>query len=195
MPRCTHEAPATSDRHLAPPARRAFTAPAGLVSSMARGASGSALGTEFDGFLFASVREDGNGPLSVLSTLARLDVDPWQTAATLAALPQGDAAQSLAKLFSGLPGGLENRDAVATRLVACLPNRAFSPAVGQNASAPTGTGAHAQADRLWLIYLLSMLMMLAVQGLVQSQGPPGGPATTAAAISAQAPRPEPGLKP
>jgi hypothetical protein len=91
---------------------------------MARGTSGSALGSQFDDFLFASVRDDRNGPLSVLSALARLDVDPWQMAATLAQLPRAAAVQRLASLFAGLPDGLENRDAVAARLVAFLPNQA-----------------------------------------------------------------------
>jgi hypothetical protein len=38
-------------------------------------------GSEYDDFLFASMGEDRNGlPLSVLSALARLDVDPWEEA-------------------------------------------------------------------------------------------------------------------
>ena len=45
-------------------------------------------GAEFNDFLFAPIGEDGNGMLvSVLSGLARLDVDPWQEAAKLAQLP------------------------------------------------------------------------------------------------------------
>lgn len=43
------------------------------------------IGPEFDKFLCASIGEDRNGTmLSVLSALARLDVDPWQEAADLA---------------------------------------------------------------------------------------------------------------
>jgi hypothetical protein len=45
-------------------------------------------------------------------------------AATLAQLPRAAAVQRLASLFAGLPDGLENRDAVAARLVAFLPNQA-----------------------------------------------------------------------
>jgi hypothetical protein len=42
----------------------------------------SPLGSEFDDFLYASIGEDSNGVLlSVLSALARLDVDPWEEAA------------------------------------------------------------------------------------------------------------------
>jgi hypothetical protein len=40
------------------------------------------LGPEFENFLFAPIGEDSNGMvLSVLSALARLDIDPWQEAA------------------------------------------------------------------------------------------------------------------
>jgi len=42
-------------------------------------------GSEFNDFLFAPIGEDKNGMLvSVLSGLARSDVDPWQEAAKLA---------------------------------------------------------------------------------------------------------------
>ena len=48
------------------------------------------IGPEFDEFLWASVGEDRNGTgLSVLSALARLDVDPWQEANSLARMRQG----------------------------------------------------------------------------------------------------------
>ena len=44
------------------------------------------VGSEFDDFLHARIVEDGNGlPLTVLSALARLNMDPWDEAARLAA--------------------------------------------------------------------------------------------------------------
>jgi hypothetical protein len=50
---------------------------------------------EFDDFLYAPIGADGvEMPLSVLSALARLDVDPWTEAAELSELPKGAAAQS-----------------------------------------------------------------------------------------------------
>lgn len=189
MRRCTREASGNSDRNFALSARRALTAPAGLVISMARGASGSALGTEFDGFLFASVREDGNGPLSVLSTLARLDLDPWQTAATLAALPRADAIQNLASLFSGLPDGLANREATASRLVDCLPNRAACPTGAQSTSPRMGIGAHARAGSIWLIYIILMLVIVGVQSLAQSHSSPLQASATQAPAASDRPAP------
>jgi hypothetical protein len=51
---------------------------------------------EFDRFLFAPLHENGETPLSVLSALARQDIDAWQEAARLAQLPKDHAVNSLA---------------------------------------------------------------------------------------------------
>ena len=62
------------------------------------------LGREFDDFLFASIGEDRNGTaLSVLSALARLDVDPWQETASLARMPRERATERLAALIAAAP--------------------------------------------------------------------------------------------
>jgi hypothetical protein len=87
----------------------------------------SPLGSEFDNFLFAPIGEDRNGTLSVVSALARLDVDPWQEAGELAQLPWETATQRLASLIAALPDGPSahpDPGAVATRLIALLPRRA-----------------------------------------------------------------------
>jgi hypothetical protein len=53
--------------------------------------------SEFDDFLYAPVDEGNGGTfLSVLSALARLDVDPWQEAASLAQMSRENATQRLA---------------------------------------------------------------------------------------------------
>ena len=51
---------------------------------------------QYDAFLFASVCEADEMTLSVLSLLARQDVDPWQEAARLAQLSKAQAINSLA---------------------------------------------------------------------------------------------------
>src|SRR5271165_3171433 len=52
------------------------------------------IGPEFDEFLGAPIGEDRNGTgLSVLSALARLDVDPWQEATSLARMPREAAGR------------------------------------------------------------------------------------------------------
>ena len=61
---------------------------------------------EFDNFLFALIGADRNHmPVSVLSALARLDVDPWEVAAELTELSKDAAAHKLASLFARLPSG------------------------------------------------------------------------------------------
>ena len=62
------------------------------------------IGSEFDKFLCAPIGEDVNGTtLSVLSALARLDVDPWQEATSLARMPKEAAAVRLSALIEALP--------------------------------------------------------------------------------------------
>jgi hypothetical protein len=83
------------------------------------------LGCEFDRFLYASVGEDNNGmPLTVLSALARVDVDPWEEASKLTQLPQESAVTHLASLLGTLRNvpvvGLDSAR-IAAALIALLP--------------------------------------------------------------------------
>jgi hypothetical protein len=67
-------------------------------------------GTKFDEFLYAPIGEENNGMLlSVLSALARLDVDPWDEASRLARLPRSAAIQFLTTLIGALPDGSSAR--------------------------------------------------------------------------------------
>jgi hypothetical protein len=98
------------------------------VVEMARSASASFLGSEFNDFLFAPIGEDRTGMLlTVLSALARRDLDPWKAAAELAGLPEETAIQRLVSLISTLPRGLSPRTdprTIAAGAVALLPCRA-----------------------------------------------------------------------
>ncbi|MCU0907806.1 MAG: hypothetical protein MUF73_10240 [Rhodobacteraceae bacterium] len=82
-------------------------------------------GTPFDPFLHATVGDDRNGnPVTVLSTLARLGVDPWEEAAALARLAPDRARQRLADLMARHDDVAVRSGAVAAtalRLVALLP--------------------------------------------------------------------------
>ncbi len=96
---------------------------------MTRSASLSQLPSEFDDFLYAPIGEDGSGMLlSVLSALARLNLDPWQEASRLARLPGKAATQSLASQIAELPDGasVPNPETIAARLIALLPRQATS---------------------------------------------------------------------
>ncbi len=77
------------------------------------------IGPEFDEFLGASLGEDRNGTrLSVLSAFARLNVDPWQEATSLALMPRDAAAARLTELIDALPGA--TADATPSRMIADL---------------------------------------------------------------------------
>ncbi len=101
------------------------------MNNMTRGAV-SYLRPEFNDFLYASVGVDKNGmQLSVLSALARQNVDPWQEAAQLTGLPEKTAIQRLMSLIPTLSEELSvnpDRNTVAVRLIALLPHRASSGA-------------------------------------------------------------------
>jgi hypothetical protein len=79
----------------------------------------------YNAFLFAAVGEEQIGvPLTVLSALTRLGLDPWDVAARLSDLPRATATQALATMIATLPEGdwkASEVEAIATRLVNCLP--------------------------------------------------------------------------
>lgn len=82
---------------------------------------------ELQEFLYAPVGEDsGDMPLSVISALARLGIDPWAEAAALAGLPEEVATRRLATLIARLRGTTSaQRDPgqIAAQLIARLPER------------------------------------------------------------------------
>src|SRR5689334_3867510 len=60
---------------------------------------------DLDRFLFAVVREERDGiPLSTISALAQLGLDPWEEAGRLAGLAKRDAVEQLTGLLLRLPG-------------------------------------------------------------------------------------------
>ncbi len=82
-------------------------------------------GREFDRFLYSSVGEDMSGmPLTVLSGLARMDVDPWEEASKLTQLPRESAVRQFASLLGALrnppTAGLDFAR-IAAPLIALLP--------------------------------------------------------------------------
>ena len=86
--------------------------------------------SEFNDFLYAPIGADRNEmPLSVLSALTRLNLDPWKEAAELSELPEGTARQRLAALIAQLPGGQwapPDSGAIADRLIELLPRHGLS---------------------------------------------------------------------
>lgn len=84
------------------------------------------MGSEFNNFLFATIGDDGKGGfLSVLSALARKNIDPWQEAAVLAGLPEETAVNRLASVIANFPDHMASPAgamSIAKRLVALLPH-------------------------------------------------------------------------
>lgn len=82
---------------------------------------------DFDRFLYASVGDDRNGyAVTVLSTLARLGLDPWKEAGDLAALGREAAhtrLRTLLSAFRDVPTLRNGHGAVAQELILLLPQR------------------------------------------------------------------------
>ena len=119
---------------------------------MALPAEFSLLDSEFGDFLFATVGEERTGmPLSVLSALTRLGVDPWLEAARLSDLPKDFAIATLSGLIARLPVGRwepsETRG-IAARLVEFLPRRGLA---GRADPAKADAVARARRPPAWLI--------------------------------------------
>ena len=87
--------------------------------------------SEFNDFLFAFVGEEKSGtPLTVLSALARLDLDPWGEASRLSELTKKAATIALAAKIAVLPEGdwkASDSQSIAVRLVDLLPRHVSAP--------------------------------------------------------------------
>jgi len=60
---------------------------------------------DLDRFLFAAVGAEQDGiPLSMVSALTRLGLDPWDEASRLSSLSKREAIEQLARLIAELPG-------------------------------------------------------------------------------------------
>ena len=153
------------------------------------------LGREFDRFLYASVGDDNNGmPLTVLSALARIDVDPWEEALKLTQLPPASAVRHLASLLGALGiapvAGLDSAH-IAAPLIALLPcprNRAPPIFKAFARAAPAKYPVVVSTLLSVLTYVIFMLlgqwMMASLQAPRQIQA---SPTSTARSISPNAP--------
>ena len=99
--------------------------------------------------------------LSVLSALARMNVDPWEEATRLAAMPKASAQRALVAmldLVAGISGKLPDAASIAARLVELLPPRddGATPAPKEVA----GSGAQrSQRANYWLVWLALAIAM------------------------------------
>jgi hypothetical protein len=126
---------------------------------MPRSASAATDRSPFEAFVFAPIGLQQNGmELSVLSALARLDVDPWREAASLAKMSMSAATARMRSLIASLPEATSpqwNADEIAARLVAFLPAR---PAVSGPMSSTAGRGVPDHYRAVLLLILMTLLL-------------------------------------
>ena len=129
---------------------------------------------DLDSFLFAAVGEEIDGiPLSMISALTRLGLDPWDEASRLASLGKQEAIEQLARMIGRLPGAIwpaVEVAKIARGLVDLLPRRdttTLRPAEVR----PSGRGNAASGRiKLWLIGLI--LAAAALVGVIGIGGLP-----------------------
>lgn len=126
---------------------------------------------EFDRFLYASVGEDRNGyVVTVLSTLARLGLDPWKETAELVALGRDAARSRLGKLlarFPDVPTLESDYRRVAGDLSQLLPEGQTSGSLKRVASTVAG-GRPGTSGAIWavlaIVFLLFQMFMVGGSG-------------------------------
>jgi hypothetical protein len=120
-------------------------------------------GLEFQQFLYAPICEDHEGmTLSVLSALARQDIDPWTEAARLSRLPEETAVEQIIALLDALPRRIVaslDRMKVASRLSALLPRATASDLSGVRPAAAAGGQSPAALAFNWRFFCLYLFLM------------------------------------
>jgi hypothetical protein len=155
------------------------------------------MGAQFERFLHEPIGEDSNGMrLTVLSVLARLDLDPWEEAATLTRLPGVAATRKLALVLAALPerllGGADS-GTVAVRLISLLPGRLGEPP--RPSATPVAAPGRPPVVGSLILYAMLMLLMFTGEWLItHTHAPPAqasaGPAPArAVAAPSSATRP------
>ena len=132
-------------------------------------------------------------PLTVLSTLARSELDPWQEAARLTEASGKIATERLAALITSVPGRpstLLDSETIAARLVALLPRRTTARA----ALGKTPPGVSTMNDARIIVLVIFMVLSFAIQWAVFSHpAPTKTDSPVAAAVSTVSPQiPPPG---
>jgi hypothetical protein len=113
----------------------------------------------YDAFLFARVCNDASGTsLSVVSALARANVDPWDEASRLSAMPRAIAEKALVATLDLIPGrDWKPADAksIAARLVRLLPR----PGEGGPADVSPGVAKQKSYWWLWLGFAIGISVL------------------------------------
>jgi hypothetical protein len=144
------------------------------------------LGEEFNPFLFAFIGTDRyGGQLSVVSALARLDLDAWAEAALLARLPRDVAASKLSAIllkFTEIPMIFHESGAIAARLIALLPERGpqRNRVIARSGRSGVNTGA------VGFVVLFTLALLISLQYFSHVAHAPPAPVATSATPPAAA---------
>jgi hypothetical protein len=114
---------------------------------------------DLDRFLFATVGDGIEGiPLSVISALTRLGLDPWQEAGRLSSLSNREAVEQLARLIVELPGlfrPLDEAREIADGLIQLLPRHDTDPrSTPQVQIRPCYIRSPSMTSQLWVACLV-----------------------------------------
>ncbi|MSU92060.1 hypothetical protein GE300_21160 [Rhodobacteraceae bacterium 2CG4] len=116
---------------------------------------------EFERFLYASVGEDRNGyVVTVLSTLARLGLDPWKETAELVTLGRDAARARLGTLlarFRDVPALASDHRRVARDLSQLLPEGQTSGSLKRAASTVAG-GRPGTSGAIWAVLAIILIL-------------------------------------
>ncbi len=130
-------------------------------------------GPEFDNFLFASIGDSGNESLlSVVSALARMDIDPWAEAASLAQMPREQAMERLTSLIASVTktvSFVRSPEELASRLVELL-----SRAKAAKIDLPRALHAVGPAWRSRVVVVSGILFVVLAGCFVWTQHSPTG---------------------
>jgi hypothetical protein len=154
------------------------------------------IGAEFDDFLFAPIAVDANGmQISVITALARLDLDPWQEARQLAASSGGTATRRLKSLLTTAltdgPATTFDAGRIAARLNA-LPPRGAKPSLlslgtGLNPDQTIKLGASISMYVVFAVCIMLVAQSLLAVRQIPVQVDNGTP--TSSAVSSPLPQP------
>jgi hypothetical protein len=145
-------------------------------------------------FLFAEVGIEQNGsPLTILSTLARLGLDPWAQAAEWARMPKAATIEGLTQSIARMPlgaRGLAEARMTAARLMLLLPRQA-GPTAQTSRRTIAGLKMPEWAPVMIFCVVIGVAIVAGTFAAPNVTTSPGPPAFTAAPAAPSAAAPSP----
>jgi hypothetical protein len=130
---------------------------------MSDGSRFAALDLRYEAFLFAEIGEQKNGmPITMISALARLGLDPWEEARRLANLPAAAALAAVTALvarISGLKARKSEIPKLSARLMPLLAQPAPARVVGLGAAPAAPWWA---INQRWVMAAAAVAVLVAV---------------------------------